>query len=615
MPNEKGQPQLINVDCSEVKTGKNYRRFSEAKLEDLLGSIKKRGLIQPAIITLNNDPNTKEKKPYELVAGERRFVCCRLLKRPVRALFYENLTEERFISIQIVENAKDPINPGELSESAFGLYKELIAEKLNLEVGELDKFNPENLPDYYKNELSINDFSTIIGRNESTVRDYFAFVKLDRKVRDLVIKKGYDFGKAVLLNKLPKDMQLLMAVKFEGIKKKNLELAVNDILTKDNEDFVLTAPVRRSNQYKELNDSLDSLNRVVYAGAEYFKYSKKKFNGNLDNIVSSGLEILYEIRDDFEARAKLEGRLERMLCMGEGKKSYRNYILKTIFDLEGEPAADVGEELRLIDVKLLDEDTAQPRKTYDPTKIKALADSIKEVGQIQPCLVSPTVEGRYIVVDGNRRRRALIKNKAKKALCLVEKMNPIMRRIYQFEAAFHEQDSPDERAGAIYRWMQLKQQEAEITEKKLEKKQIAEGIGVSRDTVRRALNFVSASSSLKRMYGRGLLTYNAVCELSKLKQQEQREVGFMVYLRGRNTKIAKKVISQYEFQKKNLNLYSKSEVITGFGPVLIKNLEKCLHKNALLRLKEGDPLRASFIFKFYTTIEELEKIKSYCDKK
>lgn len=48
----------------------------------------------------------------------------------------------------------------------------------------------------------------------------------------------------------------------------------------------------------------------------------------------------------------------------------------------------------------------QPRKSFDPVELEGLAQSIRENGVIQPVVVEETVNGYYILHDGERRLRA-----------------------------------------------------------------------------------------------------------------------------------------------------------------------------------------------------------------
>ena len=58
-----------------------------------------------------------------------------------------------------------------------------------------------------------------------------------------------------------------------------------------------------------------------------------------------------------------------------------------------------------VEISKIDVNPNQPRKNFDPTSLKELAQSIKEHGVIQPIILSPRGD-RYIVVAGERRFRA-----------------------------------------------------------------------------------------------------------------------------------------------------------------------------------------------------------------
>ncbi|BAY35491.1 chromosome partitioning protein, ParB family (plasmid) [Nostoc carneum NIES-2107] len=49
---------------------------------------------------------------------------------------------------------------------------------------------------------------------------------------------------------------------------------------------------------------------------------------------------------------------------------------------------------------------SQPRRYFDPVKLKSLADSIKEVGLLEPIVVRKIKEGQYELVVGERRLKA-----------------------------------------------------------------------------------------------------------------------------------------------------------------------------------------------------------------
>jgi ParB family chromosome partitioning protein len=69
-------------------------------------------------------------------------------------------------------------------------------------------------------------------------------------------------------------------------------------------------------------------------------------------------------------------------------------------------SSEGGPELRELDVTQIEPNPDQPRATFDPTALDALAGSIGSVGLLQPLIVRPLEDGRYELVAGERRWRA-----------------------------------------------------------------------------------------------------------------------------------------------------------------------------------------------------------------
>src|SRR4028118_2160 len=71
------------------------------------------------------------------------------------------------------------------------------------------------------------------------------------------------------------------------------------------------------------------------------------------------------------------------------------------------PAATAAnEELREVDIDLIEPNNVQPRTRFDEAQLEELAQSIKTNGVVQPILVRKTAGGRYQIVAGERRWRA-----------------------------------------------------------------------------------------------------------------------------------------------------------------------------------------------------------------
>lgn len=79
-------------------------------------------------------------------------------------------------------------------------------------------------------------------------------------------------------------------------------------------------------------------------------------------------------------------------------------ILDQLEQLEGLEQPLNGASVTAIDT--LEPDINQPRTHFDDSELGSLADSLAERGVLQPIIVRPAVEGRYIIVAGERRWRA-----------------------------------------------------------------------------------------------------------------------------------------------------------------------------------------------------------------
>ncbi len=62
-----------------------------------------------------------------------------------------------------------------------------------------------------------------------------------------------------------------------------------------------------------------------------------------------------------------------------------------------------------IDITLIDANPNQPRQTFNPDTLAEMAESIKTYGVLQPLLLSPKLDGRYMIIAGERRFRASVK--------------------------------------------------------------------------------------------------------------------------------------------------------------------------------------------------------------
>lgn len=125
----------------------------------------------------------------------------------------------------------------------------------------------------------------------------------------------------------------------------------------------------------------------------------------------------------------------------------------------------------------------QPRQFFNEESLKQLADSIQEVGQLQPVLVMKK-DDNYLLIAGERRLRAIKKNKEKMIAAVIleeDTTEEVLRQIQLIENLQRENLNPLERAISIKHF---------IDENSLTKKEAGEKLGVPRTTLTEWLNIL-----------------------------------------------------------------------------------------------------------------------------
>lgn len=150
-----------------------------------------------------------------------------------------------------------------------------------------------------------------------------------------------------------------------------------------------------------------------------------------------------------------------------------------------------------IEIGLIDNNTEQPRKNFDPTALKELAESIKTYGVIQPILVVPKKD-RYMIVAGERRFRASKLAGLKKIPAVIREYTPQqVQEISLLENIQREDLNPIETAKAMkellsnYGWTQ---------------EELADRLGKSRPVVANFIRLLSLCPEVVSMIESGKLS-------------------------------------------------------------------------------------------------------------
>jgi ParB family chromosome partitioning protein len=173
------------------------------------------------------------------------------------------------------------------------------------------------------------------------------------------------------------------------------------------------------------------------------------------------------------------------------------------------PADAATGELLELPVTLIKPNPSQPRTTFDPDALAALAASIEASGVVQPLLVRPLADGSYELVAGERRWRAAQQAGLEKVPAVVrDQAEPERLQAALIENMVREDLSPVEEAKACA---------ALVEDLGLTKEELARRVGRSRPAVSNLIRLLELpdealdmlqSGELSEGHGRALLGAN-----------------------------------------------------------------------------------------------------------
>ena len=197
----------------------------------------------------------------------------------------------------------------------------------------------------------------------------------------------------------------------------------------------------------------------------------------------------------------------------------------------------------------------QPRKEFDEDRIKALSDSIKNVGVLQPIVLKPIEDNNYMIIAGERRYRASILA-GKEQIPAIIKDIPIkdIMEIALIENLQREDLNSIEEALA-YKNL--------IEDYKVTQEELSEAVGKSRPYITNTLRLLNLQNKIIKMIENGDITAGHGKALLRIEDKEkQLEVAMRIVEEGLSVRtvenIAKKIIENKEkrkIEKKEKDIY------------------------------------------------------------
>jgi len=190
-----------------------------------------------------------------------------------------------------------------------------------------------------------------------------------------------------------------------------------------------------------------------------------------------------------------------------------DYGKSLIFD---EEPVKKGEGVTEIEVSSIFANPNQPRKVFDETALKELADSIAKHGVIMPIIVNKSGD-RYMIIAGERRFRASKIAGLEKVPVIVKNYNERqIKEISLIENLQREDLNPIEAATAMRSLM---------TDYGMTQEDLADRIGKSRPAIANTLRLLSLSPEVIKMVANGQLSAGHARALISLPTTEQIKIA------------------------------------------------------------------------------------------
>ncbi len=186
--------KVLRLDLDKIKVNpmQPRKRFSDHRLDELVESIRRYGIIQPLIVSEHNGA-------YELIAGERRLRAAKTIGLEKAPVIVRGVNEQEKLEVALVENLqREDLNPVETALA----YRKLI-----------DEFN-----------LSQEDVAKSAGKSRSAVSNTLRVLNLPEEIKMALVEGRITEGHAKIISGLEgEDRQMALFRKML-----NTEMSVDD---------------------------------------------------------------------------------------------------------------------------------------------------------------------------------------------------------------------------------------------------------------------------------------------------------------------------------------------------------------------------------------------------
>ncbi len=222
--------------------------------------------------------------------------------------------------------------------------------------------------------------------------------------------------------------------------------------------------------------------------------------------------------------------------MNKAKKGLGKGLSALIPEVE-ESEEKVSGNVENIDIDRIKPNPYQPRKEFDEEKLNELAESIKEHGVVQPVIVTPEKNGKYVLIVGERRWKASSMAGEETIPAIVKEIEEsTLLQVALIENLQREDLNPIEEATAYKRL---------INEFKMTQEELSRKLGKSRATIANTMRLLQLPDKLKNALLEGKINEGQARPLLAVKEtQLQEEIAEKIVNNKLTARDVEKKVSQ-----------------------------------------------------------------------
>jgi ParB family chromosome partitioning protein len=170
IPEKEKAGEILELEIEKIIPNEYQPRriFKDTTMQELVASIKEKGVIQPIIVRKVSDNS------YQLIAGERRLRAAKMAGLTKLPAIVKDVAPAEALELALIENIqREDLNPLETAEA----FERLISD-----------FN-----------LTHDDLSKKVGKDRATITNYLRILKLPSEIKTWIAEGSLSIGHAKAL--------------------------------------------------------------------------------------------------------------------------------------------------------------------------------------------------------------------------------------------------------------------------------------------------------------------------------------------------------------------------------------------------------------------------------